>query len=290
MENCCTEGVDFAWHGACQRLSMIAQVVNSGEQSMWDQGDYEQVASRIEGLAMQLVDTVERRTGALSGKRVLDLACGTGNASLEAARRGAQVTGVDLAEGLLRQAAAKSQAERLDVRWQMADAAETGLPAGDFDVVMSSVGLIFVTRHATAVAEIARLLTEGGVVAWTAWKEQPDNPFGAPIREFLPAADPAEPTIYDWSDADQVAGWLRDDFIDVAMEEYGFMWRFPDVETPVRIAFEASPGHLASLRELPTSEHGALRLAFEEAFAARRTEDGGVEFPNPYVVVSALKA
>lgn len=265
-------------------------MTHDGSESIWDQGDYEQVGSRIGELAVRLVDTVERRTAGLTGSRVVDLACGTGNASLEAARRGARVTGTDLAPGLLRQAAGKARAEGLDVHWKVADATETGLPAGAFEVAMSSVGLVMVAERAKAVAETARLLESGGVVAWTAWCDQPDNPFGAPLRDFVPNVEPGAPTSQDWSDEVKVEGWLRTaGFVDVVVERWDFMWRFPDVETPMRIAFEASPLHLAALRSVPTSQHPALRRAFEQAFAVRRTETGAVQFANPYVVVSAVK-
>lgn len=136
--------------------------------SMWDAGDYEQIGSRIHELSVRLVDTVERRVGEVAGLSVLDLACGTGNASLEAARRGARVLGTDLAEGLLRRAADKAQSEGLNVRWQVADAADTGLAEAEFDVVMSSVGLIMVTEQAKDVAEVARVLRTGGLDSWTA--------------------------------------------------------------------------------------------------------------------------
>ncbi len=264
-------------------------MTGADQPSPWDRGDYEQIGSRISELAVRLVETVERRTGRLPGVRVLDLACGTGNAALEAARRGATVTGADLAPGLLRRAEEKASAEGLDMTWLLTDAADTGLPAGSFDVVMSSVGVMMVTEQTKAVAEMARLLKVEGVVAWTAWRDRPDNPFGAPLRDFLPAARPDAPSVHDWSDVDQFTAWLADGFVDVQTEGCEFLWRFPDVVAAMRLAFEASPMHLAALSTVPVADHDALRRAFEGAFAARRTAAGTVEFANPYVVVSAVR-
>lgn len=257
--------------------------------SMWDAGDYEQIGSRIHELSVRLVDTVERRVGELAGLSVLDLACGTGNASLEAARRGARVLGTDLAEGLLRRAADKAQSEGLNVRWQVADAADTGLAEAEFDVVMSSVGLIMVTEHAKAVAEVARVLRPGGLVAWTAWCRQPGNPFRVPLNDFIPPPDPGTPAVDDWADEEKVTGWLRDDFSDITVETWDFLWRFPDVETAMRLVVDESPMHLAAWQAVHADDHPALRRAFEAEFASHRTSDGTVEFSNPYVVVAATR-
>jgi SAM-dependent methyltransferase len=264
-------------------------MADSKRHSTWDRGDYEQIGSRIHELSVRLVDTVERRMGGLAGISVLDLACGTGNASLEAARRGAAVLGTDLAEGLLRQADHKARAEQLDVRWEVADASDTGLAAGAFDVVMSSVGLVMVTEQAKAVAEIARVVRPGGLVAWTAWCRQPDNPFGAPLHAFHGPPAPEAQAIYDWADVDKVSGWLRSAFTDIALETWDFFWRFPDVETPMRLVLEESPMHLAAWESVRVHDRPALRQLFEAAFESHRKPDGTVEFANPYVVVSATR-
>ena len=256
---------------------------------MWDAGDYEQIGSRIQDLSVRLVDTVEHRMGGLSGLSVLDLACGTGNASLEASRRGAQVLGTDLAEGLLRHAADKAHAERLSVRWQMADAADTGLAAGEFDVVMSSVGLVMVTEQAKAVAELARVVRPGGLVAWTAWCKRPDNPFRAPLNDFIPPPDPGTPAVDDWADVEKVTGWLREAFSGITVETWDFWWRFPDVQAAMRLVLEESPMHLASWQEVQVHDRPALRRAFEAEFESHRTSDGTVAFSNPYVVVAATR-
>ena len=94
-----------------------------------------------------------------------DLACGTGSAALAAAAAGARVTGVDVTPELIAIGAHKAEKPGRPITWVTADAADTGLPGGSFDAVVSNMGIIFVepTRQ---VAEIARLLKPGGVLAF----------------------------------------------------------------------------------------------------------------------------
>src|SRR5262245_14648825 len=99
--------------------------------TLWASGRYEAVAQRITGIASQTVDTAARRID-VQDRALVDLACGTGSAALDAAGRGAQVTGVDLTPELLAIAAENAAATGRTVTWVTADAADTGLPGGSF--------------------------------------------------------------------------------------------------------------------------------------------------------------
>jgi ubiquinone/menaquinone biosynthesis C-methylase UbiE len=111
--------------------------------TIWSSGRYETVGQRIAPIAAEVVDAVERRLPVRDAVLV-DLACGTGNAALVAAARGARVTAVDLTPELIAIGAAKAEAAGRSVAWVTADASDTGLPGASFDAAVSNMGIIFV--------------------------------------------------------------------------------------------------------------------------------------------------
>ena len=131
----------------------------------WSIGHYEETASELAPAAELLVDEAEP----LPGKRVVDVGCGTGNAALLAAVRGARVIGVDPALRLLDVARERAEAGALDVAFLAGEAA--AIPVGDksADVVLSVFGVIFAPDAEAAAAELARVTADDGRIMLTAW-------------------------------------------------------------------------------------------------------------------------
>ena len=103
------------------------------------------------------------------GMKVLDVACGTGNLSIPAARTGATVTGLDIAPNLLEQARARATEENLNARFDEGDAEAMPYADASFDVVMSMFGAMFAPRPEVVAAELARVLKPGGTLAKANW-------------------------------------------------------------------------------------------------------------------------
>lgn len=135
------------------------------QRDMWAAGDYATVAEHT----AQVGDLLVRRVEVAAEMRVLDVACGAGNAALPAARAGARVAGLDLVPDLLEAGREKAAAERLDIDWVEGDA--EALPFGDdaFDHVLSTFGHMFAPRHRLAAEEIARVARKGGVIGFCCW-------------------------------------------------------------------------------------------------------------------------
>jgi protein-L-isoaspartate O-methyltransferase len=115
-----------------------------------------------------------------AGDRVLDLGCGTGNAALLAAERGASVTGVDPAERLLAIARKLAAIRNVPATFIRGDAAAIPLPDAAIDIALSVFGVIFAPDAPVAAAELARVTTPGGRIAICAWV--PDGPLAQLIR------------------------------------------------------------------------------------------------------------
>src|SRR5690606_8079010 len=114
-------------------------------------------------------ELVVARAGLAPGMRVLDVACGTGNAARPAARAGARVTALDLTPRLLEAGRARAMAEGLDIDWREGDAEDLPFEDGSFDRVFSTFGHMFAPRHQRTADEMARVCRKGGAIVTATW-------------------------------------------------------------------------------------------------------------------------
>lgn len=177
----------------------------------WSDGDYALTAEALAPATERVLDVA----GVDAGQRVLDVACGTGNAALAAGRRGARATGVDPAIGLLEIARGRAAKEHLEVEFLGGDADALPVPEASFDVCVSVFGVIFAPDPSVAITEMLRAVRPGGCVALSSWLRggAVDSAAGilrAAITEAGPAPDTApgdaEPPA--WQDPEWIAGLL----------------------------------------------------------------------------------
>ncbi len=156
--------------------------------AMWALGDYESVAETvIPTLGQSLVDAA----GVRAGERVLDVGAGTGNASLPAARTGAEVVASDLTPELLEVGRLRAEAQHLDLVWMVADAEDLPCADGQFDVALSCVGVMFAPHHHDAARELLRVVRPGGRIALASWT--PGGFIGQLLSTLGPYAPPPPP-------------------------------------------------------------------------------------------------
>jgi len=135
------------------------------QQQVWADGDFAKV-----GAAQVIVgERLARAVDVHPGERVLDIAAGPGNAALAAARRGADVTATDFVEPLLAVAARRAEVEGLPLRTQVADAERLPFADAEFDVVLSTFGVIFAADQQRAADELLRVCRPGGRIGLTCW-------------------------------------------------------------------------------------------------------------------------
>ncbi|WP_197380573.1 class I SAM-dependent methyltransferase [Mycolicibacterium mengxianglii] len=253
----------------------------------WSAGRYEAVAEQIAHIAEAVATAADRRR-ALRGLPVVDLACGTGSAALAAARLGAQVTGVDITPELLQIGAAKADAAGLSVQWRTADAAETGLPTGAFDAAISNMGIIFVEPQ-RQVAELARLLKPGAVLAFSSWVRDAVNPFFDPIVAVLGTPPATGHSPDQWGDPAVVEQRLAGDFDGVEFHRDVHTWRFDSPAAALTFVTRESPMHVDVLGRVGPAQREALMTAFGDALDQHTDSGGAVAFGSSYVVVTAVR-
>ena len=131
----------------------------------WMAGDFGQIAISYAAGAEEFVRSLNLE----AGMRVLDVACGTGNLSLPAARMGAAVTGVDIAPNLLEQARENAKREGLEVQFDEGDAEKLPYEDASFDAVITMFGAMFAPRPELTAAELKRVCRPGGFIAMANW-------------------------------------------------------------------------------------------------------------------------
>jgi ubiquinone/menaquinone biosynthesis C-methylase UbiE len=135
------------------------------QQAAWASGDYALIGTTLQLVGELLAEACDLRYD----EAVLDVAAGNGNATLAAARRGGKVTSTDYVGALLDRGAERAHAERLDVKFQVADAEALPFKDASFDAVLSTFGVMFTPDHAKAAAEMARVCKPGGRIGLANW-------------------------------------------------------------------------------------------------------------------------
>ncbi len=169
-------------------LQLDDSALKARHRAMWASGDYPQM---VETFLLPLGPRLVEACGIEPGARVLDVAAGTGNASLPAAARGARVTASDLTPELLDEGRRRAEAQGLQLEWTEADAEHLPFDDASFDVVMSSIGVMFAPHHQAAADELVRVCRPGGTIGLLCWT--PEGMLGALFRTMKPFAPPPPP-------------------------------------------------------------------------------------------------
>jgi SAM-dependent methyltransferase len=156
--------------------------------TMWGKGDYPRM---VETWLLPLGSALVAAADLAPGARVLDVAAGTGNASVPAAQRGARVTASDLTPELLAAGQRRPEAQGLDIEWVEADAEHLPFEDGSFDAVLSAIGVMFAPHHQAAADELVRVCRPGGTIAVLSWT--PEGMIGDLFRTLRPFAPPPPP-------------------------------------------------------------------------------------------------
>lgn len=162
--------------------------VKARHRAMWASGDY---PSMVESFLVPLGPRLVEASGIGPGMDVLDVAAGTGNASLPAAESGAKVTAGDLTPELLDAGRQRAEAAGLELEWVEADAENLPFEDASFDAVISAIGAMFAPNHQATADELVRVCRPGGTIGLLSWT--PEGVIGGLFRTLKPFAPPPPP-------------------------------------------------------------------------------------------------
>jgi SAM-dependent methyltransferase len=246
--------------------------------------------ARTEGL-YTTGERLVQAAGISSADHVLDVACGTGNATLPAAATGAAVTGLDLTPAMLATAAKRAADAGCRADWREGDAEDLPFGDGTFDVVLSVFGAMFAPRHEVVAGELARVLRPGGRLAMANW-----SPEGS-IAEFFgiaagfagPAPDFADPPLL-WGDREHVGELFEGTGLELEFRPAEVTLHAPSEAGAVEL-YTTAFGPLAATRQATEADGRwpALRDALTALFGRHNTTDDGLAWPAPYVIVTGRK-
>jgi SAM-dependent methyltransferase len=258
---------------------MAFEELKKRQSVMWGSAPFVEMAQAISPMHDALVDHLQPR----AGERWLDLGTGTGEVAFRAAREGADVVGSDVSPVLIETAKGQAAEQALEIDFHVADAEALPYEDASFDVVSSSVGVIFAPDHAAIARELGRVTRPGGRLGLTAWRAE--TGVGAMFRAMAPFQPPPPEgagSPFQWGGEDYVRERLGDDF----------ELEFVELDSPQTGAsgeavwdlFVADYGPSRALADsLEPERREELRRTMADFFEQFREGDG-IHQPRPYLL------
>lgn len=254
----------------------------------WIAGDYGLVAKSTESGAEEFIN----RLALKPGTRLLDVACGSGNIAIVAARIGAVVTGVDIAPNLLEEGRERAKAEGLTIQFDEGDAEQLPYPDAAFDVVVSMFGAMFAPRPGLAAAELVRVCRSGGRIAMANWT--PAGFAGQLLKTVGKHAPPPPgvPPPAQWGDEATVRERLRNGVADLQMTKRICPIKYPLPPSEVVEFFRTYFGPVnRAFAALDEDGQVSLRRDLDQLWSAHnRAQDNSTYIEAEYLEVIATRS
>jgi SAM-dependent methyltransferase len=269
----------------------MAELTEQKQQArvMWAMGDYAEIAEKIGSAG----ETAVEAAGIASGQEALDVACGSGNATIPAALTGASVTGLDITPELLE--AARENAARAGVEIDLVEGDAEQLPFEDesFDAVVSVFGCMFAPDHRATAAELARVLRPGGRMAVCAWTPAGNigQFFMTVAKHMPPPPEGFQPPIL-WGTEDHARELFDGTGVELEFEEAAVDF-VADSAAEFLVEYETKlPPVVAAKAALgPQGKWDGLRADLEQLYDSHNTAaDGSYRAPGEYLVIKGRKA
>lgn len=222
----------------------------------WSAGDYGAVARDLEASAAEFLSRIPFEPGT----KLLDVACGTGQIALPAARSGAIVTGIDIAENSLDQARTRAKEEGLDIQFDLGDAENMSYEDASFDIVFTLIGAMFAPRPELIVSEFKRVCRPGGRIVMGNWT--PEGFIGLMFKtvgKYVPPP-PGMPSPLMWGQEEVVRERFSEGISELNLRKhmYPFPYPFPPIDV-VDYYIEHFGPMIKAFAALDTEGQSALR-------------------------------
>jgi ubiquinone/menaquinone biosynthesis C-methylase UbiE len=287
------DGTHFAPLTLVAGFTYFHQVSNSFKD--FEHAGWESVVAEYDvsfgGLTSQAIEPLLDAVEAGRGVRLLDVACGPGYVAAAAAKRGADVAGLDFSAPMVAEAKRRHPA----VDFREGDAEALPFPETSFDAVVMNFGILHLGRPDLALHEACRVLRAGGKFAFTVWAKPVETAgFGITLGAIQTHGDlnaplPEGPPFFRFSEWAECAGSLRRaGFVDPQIRKIAQTWRLRSADALLEVMQTATVRTAGLLRRQSPQALTSIRVMM--ANASRLYEKNGVfEFPMPAILASAVK-
>lgn len=270
--------------GATSELSALKTKLRS----TWIAGDFGEIAKYYASQAEDFINRLEFKPG----MTVLDVACGTGNLAIPAARTGANVTGVDIAPNSVEQARENAKAAGLNVKFDEGDAEALPYSDASFDAVVTMFGAMFAPRPELVASELKRVCRPGGLIAMANWTPSGfiGQMFKISASHFPPPPGMASPVL--WGVEETVRERLSEGIskLDTTLQKITWVFPFSPAEVVEHFRLYYGPTQKA-FGALDEQKQAALRKDLEQLWATHnQATDGTTKVEADYLEVVAVRA
>jgi SAM-dependent methyltransferase len=261
--------------------------IKGRQRQIWASGDYHVIASLIVPVSERLCDAVDLR----AGERVLDVATGSGNTAIAAARRLCEVDAVDYVPALIERGRVRAAAEALHVSFEEGDAEALPVADASYDVILSSFGAMFAPNQEQAARELLRACRPGGRIGLANWT--PDGWIGELFRvtgRHVPPPPGLRPPTR-WGTEEGLRELFGDGIATLRATRQSFVWRFASAQHYLKV-FRAYYGPtLRAFEALDEAGQEALaRDMIELVEQFNRSDDSTLLIPSDYLEVVAVRS
>jgi ubiquinone/menaquinone biosynthesis C-methylase UbiE len=260
--------------------------IKDRQQKTWTSGDYARIGNTLVIMGELLCEAVDVH----AGDKVLDVATGSGNTAISAARRFCDVTGIDYVPELIEQARKRAEVEGMSITFDVGDAEDLPYPDASFDVVLSTLGVMFAPNQEKVAEELLRICRSGGKIGLANWT--PDGFIGNMFRtlgKHVPPPPGIKPPPL-WGTEERLRELLGEDIASPEVTRRSYMFRYPSAGHFVEYFRSYYGPTLKAFESLEPEGQRYLAEDLEELLIQWNTSgDATVVVPSDYLEVVAVR-
>ncbi|MBA2442786.1 MAG: methyltransferase domain-containing protein [Rubrobacter sp.] len=260
--------------------------IKERQQKTWTSGDYARVGNLLVLMGERLCEAADVH----AGDKVLDVATGSGNTAISAARRFCEVTGTDYVPELLESARKRAEAEGMDITFEVGDAEDLPYPDASFDVVLSTVGVMFAPNQEKTASELLRVCRSGGRIGLSNWTSDGfvGNMFRTVGKHVPPPPGIKPPPL--WGTEGRLRELFADEISSLTAAQRTYVFRYPSAEHFVNHFRTYYGPTVKAFESLDAAGQEALATDLEELLDGWNTSgDQTIIVPSDYLEVVATR-